>query len=294
MFTDASRSAEPLLDLVTAMAFCKLLAVLVLMHNIGGFLGAEVRSSIIGGRNADESKWRWMVHLNITSRDKANKWRCGGTVLNQQWVLTSASCWDEQRRPNKDRSMAWVGSYNLKTYRGRYKGISQIITHPGYYSSGGTYKNDIALVKLKTKIESWAEVKNVNLPSANDIFDSSSECWIAGWGYIEDNVPLPDPETLQELKIPIVPQNECKATYPELTDDMLCAGARGKDGCKGDNGGPLMCLGASGLKQVGILSYGSPNGCGLAGQPSIYAKVSQYLSFINDNIPRGEETSAEV
>lgn len=83
--------------------------------------------------------------------------------------------------------MAWVGSYSLKTYQGRFKGITKIVTHPDYLSLDGTYQNDIALVKLKTKIETWANVRNVKLPSANDIFDSSAECWIAGWGYTGTN-----------------------------------------------------------------------------------------------------------
>lgn len=61
---------------------------------------------------------------------------------------------------------------------------------------------------------------------------------------------------------------------------------------KGDTGGPLMCRAASGFVQAGIMSYWSSSGCGLAGQPTIYAKVSQYLSFINENIHRSEETSA--
>lgn len=45
---------------------------------------------------------------------------------------------------------------------------------------------------------------------------------------------LPDPEPLQELKIPIISQDVCKASYPDLTSDMLCAGdmAGGKDACK--------------------------------------------------------------
>ncbi|MGL4879157.1 trypsin-like serine protease, partial [Paraclostridium dentum] len=47
-------------------------------------------------------------------------------------------------------------------------------------------------------------------------------------------VPLKDPETLQELKINIVSQSACKAQYPDLTSDMLCAGdmSGGKDACK--------------------------------------------------------------
>lgn len=58
-----------------------------------GLLGAKVQSSIVGGHKAEKGSWPWMVHLNITS-DGRNKWRCGGTILNNEWVLTAANCWD--------------------------------------------------------------------------------------------------------------------------------------------------------------------------------------------------------
>ncbi|KAE8283557.1 Tryptase beta-2 [Larimichthys crocea] len=205
------------------MAFYRLVTVLVLILNTGGSLEAEVRSSIIGGQDAQKGSWPWMAHLNITSEDK-NRWRCGGTILSEQWVLTAANCFD-RRCP-------------------------------------------------------------VTLPSIDDTFGSSSECWITGWGNIGTNVPLPNPETLQQLKIPIISQSVCKAKYPELTDDMLCAGSQdgGMDACKGDYGGPLVCRKGSGFVQAGIMSYGSPDGCGLPGRPGVYTKVSKYLRFINDYI----------
>ncbi|MGL4879155.1 trypsin-like serine protease [Paraclostridium dentum] len=53
-----------------------------------------MRSGIVGGRDAVKGKWPWMVHLNITS-DGVTKWRCGGTILNNKWILTAANCWDE-------------------------------------------------------------------------------------------------------------------------------------------------------------------------------------------------------
>uniref|UniRef100_A0A3P9J7F0 Peptidase S1 domain-containing protein n=1 Tax=Oryzias latipes TaxID=8090 RepID=A0A3P9J7F0_ORYLA len=102
-------------------------------------------------------------------------------------------------------------------------------------------------------------------------------------------VPLPDPETLQQLQISLVPQRDCRQTYPWLTDDMLCAGspAGGKDACKGDYGGPLVCRTPRGFVQVGIMSSGSPDGCGLPGRPGVYTRVSSYLAFIKSNINRG-------
>ena len=46
-------------------------------------------------------------------------------------------------------------------------------------------------------------------------------------------VPLQDPETLQELKIPIVSDKDCSAAYPWLSSKEMCAGykAGGKDTC---------------------------------------------------------------
>ncbi|XP_040918895.1 tryptase-2-like isoform X2 [Toxotes jaculatrix] len=262
------------------MAFCKLLSMLVLIHNTGGLLGAEVSSSIIGGQDAAEGRWPWMVHINVTSKSGA-RWRCGGTILNSEWVLTSANCWDTAREPVLRRSMIFIGAHSLHKAAERYLGILYVIPHPEYRAVGKRYVNDIALVKMKKKLTFSEEVRPVTLPSEGDTFNGASECWLTGWGDIGNNTPLPAPETLQELKILIVPQSMCKLKYPEVTPDMLCAGDVGRDACKGDSGDPLMCRAAGGYMQVGIMSYGSPDGCALPGRPSVFTHVSKYLHFIN-------------
>uniref|UniRef100_A0A3P8U3Z2 Peptidase S1 domain-containing protein n=1 Tax=Amphiprion percula TaxID=161767 RepID=A0A3P8U3Z2_AMPPE len=275
------------------MAFCKLLPVLVLIYNTEGVLGAEVRSSIIGGENAAKGSWPWMVHINMTTADRMQKWRCGGTLVSSGWVLTAAQCLEERRQPSLRRSMVWVGSLHLQKESVRYMAIDTVVRHPYYQAGSNGYVNDIALIKLKKKVLFSKDVAPVSLPSVDDAFDSSSECWITGWGQIGNGVPLPDPETLQQLKIPIMSQATCKASYPQLTSDMLCAGVSsgGKGACKGDSGGPLVCRTARGFVQVGIMSS---DGCGLPDRPGVYTRVSKYLRFINDYIKQSEEASAEV
>ncbi|KAM6914277.1 tryptase-2-like [Lycodopsis pacificus] len=272
------------------MAFGALLAVLVLIHNTGGFLGAEVRSSIIGGQDAQKNGWPWMAHLNISNTKGDVTWRCGGTIIARKWVLTAASCLETYPKPNPYRSMVWVGSHELLKPSEDYMGVEYFMNHPKYRAlSSGRYVNDLAMVRLKNPVTMSNKVKAVSLPSTDATFDSSSQCWITGWGEIKRDTPLPSPETLQQLKISIIPQSDCKAKKPELTAAMLCAGdVAGEDACKGDYGGPLVCLAGSHYVQVGIMSYGD---CGLLGHPGVYTQVSKFVSYINDYIKNGEEAS---
>ncbi|KAM7372594.1 hypothetical protein PAMP_009752 [Pampus punctatissimus] len=229
------------------MAFCKILTVLVLIHNIGDLLGAEVRSSIIGGHDAKQGNWPWMVHLNITSNDKKN-WRCGGSILNNQWVLTAANCFDKHRNPKLSHSFAVIKANSLQKIKQgtvKYMGIYSFIENPYFKALSTGYENDIALVKLKKKLE-FPRSDWVKLPGPKDDFGASSECWILGWGNIKTN-----------------------GLFHAL---------------QGDNGGPLVCRTANGLVQAGIMSYTSPEGCGLTKRPGVYTRVNKHLRFITDYI----------
>ncbi|XP_026214578.1 tryptase-2-like isoform X2 [Anabas testudineus] len=275
---------DPLLPPVRAMAFCKLFSVLVLIHNTGGLLG---------GQDAPKGRWPWMIHLNITS-DGVNRWRCGGTILDNQWVLTAAHCFDDNLKPNLRRSMVWAGSHELQKGFHQYMGIRTVVMHSQYGKQGNRYINDIALVKLTKPLKLSDNIKALKLPSNSDNFSPSSECWITGWGNTDNDVPLRAPEPLQELKINIVSQAECQRHYPGLTSDMLCAGGYGRGAGKGDYGGPLVCRTDKDFVQVGIISYGSADDCGLQCQPDVYTRVSTYLHFIYDYIHDGNSQSGST
>uniref|UniRef100_A0A3B4H8Z9 Tryptase-2-like n=1 Tax=Pundamilia nyererei TaxID=303518 RepID=A0A3B4H8Z9_9CICH len=263
------------------MAFCKLLlTVLVLLHN-SGLLGNEVRSSIIGAEDAKKESWPWMVHLNMTANDsKTKKWGCGGTIVAKQWVLTSAQC---VQTPHQVQT-------NLQKAAHRYMGIANIV--PYQHLGNSNYENDIALIKLRKPITFSKDVAPVALPDKDDTFGPSSECWMTGWGEV-GNVPLPFPKTLQQLSISIMPWRTCNETYPQIARDTLCgANRKGRDACKGNYGGPLVCRKRKKFVQVGIMSHGSPGSCGLTNHPSVYTEVAKYLTFINDYIHLSEKPSA--
>uniref|UniRef100_A0A3B5LPN5 Peptidase S1 domain-containing protein n=1 Tax=Xiphophorus couchianus TaxID=32473 RepID=A0A3B5LPN5_9TELE len=265
------------------MAVGKLLALLVLLQSL---MGAGVRSSIIGGGDAPKGRWPGLVYLDIKTDSGERKWHCSGSILNQKWIMTAGRCWDETRW---DRTGVWIGTYELGMPSERYMNVDLVDRLPEFRAAGNGFVNDIALLRLKYPLEFSKNVAPVDLPNDDDIFDSSSECWIAGWGDIGKGT-----KPLQEVQISILPRKDCKAKYPTMTDAMLCAGdPKGKKNpCDGDYGDPLMCRTARGFVQVGIMSYGSPNGCEVAGFPSIYTRVSSFMGYIKDRMKQLDEELA--
>ena len=94
-------------------------------------------------------------------------------------------CVASRRNPSLRRSMVWVGSYKLREGAQRYMSVEHVIKHPEYRAFHGGYENNIALVRLKKKL-TLERGGRVSLPAANDNFDASSDCWVAGWGDIEN------------------------------------------------------------------------------------------------------------
>lgn len=101
---------------------------------------------------------------------------------------------------------------------------------------------------------------------------------VAGWGRngkYTSNIK-------QFTVVNLVPQNECKKHYPQLTRRHICAkGYHGEDTCKGDSGGPLMMLYEGKYFVSGVVS-GKRNDspCGST-VPSLYTNVYHYLEWIN-------------
>nr|XP_031303427.1 tryptase-2-like [Camelus dromedarius] len=177
-------------------------------------------------------------------------------------------------------------------YQDRLLPVSQIIPHPNYYivENGA----DIALLELEDPVNISSHVHPVPLPPASETFRPGSQCWVTGWGNVASGQPLPPPFPLKQVQVPIVENSVCDEQYhaglstaddfPIILDDMLCAGRKGHDSCQGDSGGPLVCKTKGTWLQAGVVSWGE--GCAQTERPGVYTRVTSYLDWIYQYVPK--------
>ena len=155
--------------------------------------------------------------------------------------------------------------------------METIVPHEDY--NGGTFDNDIALIKLSAPSE-YAAIDMLDQPDDDTWHSAGTPLVVAGWGTLSSGGNTPD--KAQHVTVPAVP--ECAETgygnqYNPAT--MVCAGETGLDSCQGDSGGPLFGIDSSGKRTlVGIVSWGY--GCAANNYPGVYARVQAYTDWICD------------
>lgn len=148
--------------------------------------------------------------------------------------------------------------------------------HPNY--SGINY--DAAIIKLATPIPTSSTISYARLPASGSDPSAGTQATVAGWGATRENGSASS--RLLKVTVPVVSRASCQAVYgSQVTTQMWCAGtaAGGKDSCQGDSGGPI--VDPSGTL-IGLVSWG--NGCARPGVPGVYARVGNFISFINSNL----------
>uniref|UniRef100_A0A672HMC7 Peptidase S1 domain-containing protein n=1 Tax=Salarias fasciatus TaxID=181472 RepID=A0A672HMC7_SALFA len=240
---------------------------------------ATLNTRIVGGVDAAPGAWPWQASLHYN-----NQHFCGASLVNDLWLLSAAHCFPGNIFNNQSGLIIYLGrqTQELANPNEVSRNVSQIIIHPSYNTVTGD--SDIALVRFSAAVNFTDYIRPVCLAGTGSSFKVGLTAWVTGWGTVNVGVPLPSPQTLQEVDVPIVSNSVCNNTYGFITDNMMCAGLSegGKDFCRGDSGGPLVVKNGSVWVECGVVSVS--RGCADADVPGVYTRVSEYESWIRGHI----------
>lgn len=245
-------------------------------HSYPFFTGVRaVNAKITGGTSTVISEFPWQVYYI------SGNFRCGGTIINNKWVLTAAHCTINSSGgaiPASDMFVK-VGANNPSiTIEGKTYSVTQVIVHEAFNDQ--TLLNDIALLRIKDSIN-FTNAKPIKLISNDDVAEGAIVpgvmTWITGWGYTSVN-PNVIPTTLQKVQLPIVSNSQAATVWGTIPSSDLMAGFLNgnKDACNGDSGGPMVVPVLNEFKLAGVVSWGSAN-CNTYGA---YTRVFDFLSWI--------------
>jgi secreted trypsin-like serine protease len=235
----------------------------------------------MGGLPAPDGAYPWQVSISVAGREPGTGHFCGGAIIDPNWVLSAAHCFQDV--PNTKSIRLMYGSNQLSK-PGHMRDAAALLTHPDWNRQ--TWENDIALVKLASPASDAVPIKLLSDDTRAALFSESVLGFVSGWGATREG-GAPSNE-LRHVGVQVVSQDICNA--PEayggrIKNGMFCAGfvAGGKDSCQGDSGGPIMVSDRKGSYVLaGIVSWGE--GCARANKYGVYTRVSEYTSWIRDSM----------
>ncbi|KAH0539798.1 hypothetical protein KQX54_008120 [Cotesia glomerata] len=240
-----------------------------------GALPQNFHARIINGSDVQAGEIPYQVSLQKTFIDGFHF--CGGSVLNEKYVITAAHCVEGK---TAEQIKVVAATTNLEKPNSTHF-VAEIIIHEKYNPSD-SWKNDIALIKIEDRFEVSAVLKFVPLPIPNQDIPAESVAVISGWGTLQEGGMKP--VVLQKAEVFIASQSYCKQVHTDTgshIDDNthICAydPVHESGPCHGDSGGPLMV----GNKLVGLASW--VRGCASTIYPSVYTRVPSFLDWIKAN-----------
>jgi secreted trypsin-like serine protease len=220
---------------------------------------------------------------------------CGGVVRDATHIMTAAHCvFDNELGasgqpipPNAIQIVA--GKANLKALTGgQRQGVESISLDDDYNPANLSHDAAILTLVGALGIGPGQDVDSIE-PADNETWDSASAgtpLLVTGWGQTSGTDNTSYPPMLQvggdAVPLPFVPDGSCGSKYQGFeAAAMLCAGGGSVDSCFGDSGGPLTVedINLFGVRRlIGLVSYGPPHGCAIAGYPGVYTEVHGDIS----------------
>jgi uncharacterized protein YegL len=249
---------------------------------------------VYNGERSLPSSWPWLAALYTSDTGIGYKFSCGATLLNENWVITTAHCVFDYRNA-KHLIHIKLGKYRIgyhdlhkKTY-----GVDVIVigdSRGRNEYNPYTYNNDIALLKLNESVSFTRNIRPVCLFQAPEYYHSSLTSVnrtgiVVGWVIYTRNDNY---TSISPRQATVTIQDSTRRTrhigYNPLTSNMLCARGSNVHACYGDTGGPLMCQLSSNNRYTlcGIVSFRKGHNCGFGYR--VYTKVFNFINLIKATV----------
>ena len=260
---------------------------------------------VLGGRDAEESEFPWMVSIQYYNGTRGWIHMCGGAIIDRKVILTAAHC-DMQRKAPYGRIVAGCRvNSNVKNQivcQIINFSINDFISHPWFSKQGPGQLYDVAVIRLQKALVYTnrypGSVSPICIPDPIMRPDpvTGDRVRAAGWGLMEDrNNPQPYrrhlaimSERLKTVDLEVMDHNQCSQTFLYYSaKTQLCIGSRKMhtDTCGGDSGGPVimpMDQHPYSYYVVAVVSKGHSCGKGYH-SPSVYTRVSHFKRWIATN-----------
>lgn len=261
---------------------------------------------VMGGCVTSIENFPWQVSLFRTGGgSQVFSHFCGGSVINERWVLTAAHCIEDLLPTDPSPIAVYFGATSLEE-GGRVVDVRTVYAHPDYRGVGS---DDIALLELANPID----VPTVRLAGSADaarLEALGQSAVVTGWGNTPGMQEISGtvggkggPSSVQSVEVfetsplllgaqvPLVDNARCEE---DGDPEAICAGYRDEliDACAGDSGGPLHVRDGAGYAQIGLVSGGTL--CVDDGERfSTYTRVSAYEEWIRATLA-GETEVADL
>jgi secreted trypsin-like serine protease len=233
----------------------------------------DIDSRIINGDLAGLGQFPWQAALYANS-GSTTFFRCSGSIISEQWILTSASC-----IYGYDTFTVLVGVVDLNG-SGVLAQSSEII--PYYdYDSNDYHNYNIGLIQLSTPLVFNRYVAAIAL--AENLLEDGTDVTISGWGSTITNGEKS--QFLRYADLVTIRNSECTAIYGNsILESVVCAESVTtpvKNACNADGGNPMVVDVNTNPVHVGVSIFMSGNGCD-SGHPSGYTRTASFRNWIRD------------
>lgn len=243
---------------------------------------------IVGGDEAEAHEFPYQISLqwNFNDGQSAGFHFCGGSLLNENFVLTAAHC--KTSYSNDGFIEVVAAEHDTETEEGpeQRRNVAAFIVHEGYDAVQGVSPDDIAVVRVDKPFQLNDKVKTVQLPKQLEQFEG--DVTLSGWGSMSTTVNPEYPDKLRKVELPLVDIERCYTLWgfdSALATSNVCAGPidGSRSACSADSGGPLVKQSGHEVVQVGVVSWGAVP-CGSPRRPTVFAGVSHYVDWIEKQL----------